>query len=379
MIGKLKALIVYAGTMARAIWDAAAIAIRSDSGSPGVRVYYGFSRLASSGEKTGGGLVKLGEMQDLFPNTRKGVNTLYLVSSSLHSSSRLTVRFARRSSIRVILNQNGVAYPAWHGPGWEQANRELAFFLHAADHVFYQSEFCRKSADRFLGARSDRWEVLHNAVDTQVLIPPESKPAGVNLLLAGSHNEFYRIRTALDTLACVLKKVPEATLTIAGRFNWRPDATGAEQDILRLCSERGVSSRVDVVGAYSQRDAVALFQDAHILVHPQYNDACPRLVLEAMSCGVPVAYSASGGVPELVGRDAGIGVPAPEDWEILHPPAPEELASAVAEIVADLAQYSRAARRRAVERFDVRPWLERHRRVFRALQEKEQVCPGPVV
>jgi len=34
------------------------------------------------------------------------------------------------------------------------------------------------------------------------------------------------------------------------------------------------------------------------------NDACPNVVLEALSCGLPVIHVPSGGVPELV-RDAG--------------------------------------------------------------------------
>ena len=53
----------------------------------------------------------------------------------------------------------------------------------------------------------------------------------------------------------------------------------------------------------------------------------PTVVLEALASGLPVVYSASGGTPELVGDDAGVGVPAPLDWEQDHPPAPEALAA----------------------------------------------------
>ena len=59
---------------------------------------------------------------------------------------------------------------------------------------------------------------------------------------------------------------------------------------------------------------------ADLLLHTKYNDPCPTVVLEAMASGLPVVYSASGGVPELVGEEAGVGIPAPFDWEHDHPP-----------------------------------------------------------
>ena len=72
----------------------------------------------------------------------------------------------------------------------------------------------------------------------------------------------------------------------------------------------------------------------------------------------------SGGVPELVGADAGIGVDAPLDWERNIPPDPAQMADAVLAVVERRRRFSEAARQRAVDALDVRHWLARHRAVF---------------
>ena len=86
-----------------------------------------------------------------------------------------------------------------------------------------------------------------------------------------------------------------------------------------------------------------------------------------MACGLPVVYPASGGTVELVGDEAGIGVPHPDTWERDEPPPPEALAEAVVRVHAGRAAYSSAARRRAVEHFALEPWLERHAQLFAEL------------
>jgi glycosyltransferase involved in cell wall biosynthesis len=251
-----------------------------------------------------------------------------------------------------VLNQNGVAYPGWAGAATEELNRPNRRALDAATHILYQSEFCKASADEFVGEPRGSWEVLYNAVDVEHFTPAAEPPSdGPVLLLGGDQTQAYRVEVALKTVA----HLPDARLLVSGRLVADPGP---------LLRELGITDRVEFTGRYSQDEAPALFRRAHVLLHTKVLDPCPSLVIEAMACGLPVVYPASGGTIELVGDAAGIGVSHPTSWERDEPPSPEALAEAVTRALAEHDAYAAAARRRAVDRFALGPWLDRHAEVF---------------
>jgi len=243
----------------------------------------------------------------------------------------------------------------------------MATLLHAADHVFYQSLFCRESADRFLGPRRGPCEVLYNAVDTSVFTPGAPPTGTLVLLLGGTQYQRYRLEVALRVLREVRRSGTKATLLVTGRLWWLADEAASEREAHELVARLGVDDAVRFLGPYRRSDATAIFRSAHLLIHTKVNDPCPTVVIEAMSCGLPVVYSRSGGVPELVGAEAGIGVRSEADWERDVPPDTVEMAAAVLAVAERRAEYAEAARTRAVEGFDIRPWVERHRAVFETL------------
>ena len=342
------------------------IRARLDGRAPtgAVAVSYGM-RVPSRDEIAVGGILKLQHLDAVYRNETRRFNVLYLVSSRLPEGAEALAYWARRKGARLVLNQNGVAYPAWYGPGWEDVNRPMRALLEAADYVFYQSEFCRTSADRFAGRTPAPHEVLYNAVDTRTFTPVLQEHRGpLTLLLGGSQDQWYRFDAAVRALRLVIDAGVDARLLVTGRLRWTPDAERARGEAETLIDDLNVRSSVELIGPYSQAQAPAIFQRASILVHSKYNDPCPAVVLEALSCGLPVVYSASGGVPELVGDTAGIGIPAEVTFDRDIPPDPAAIARGVIEVSRDLAQRSRAARQRAVERFDIGGWLGRHRAVF---------------
>jgi glycosyltransferase involved in cell wall biosynthesis len=326
---------------------------------PGVRVFYGHDRVPAPGERAAGGTAKAQKLGERFPNRPTDFSIVYLGTTWLPRDLGPLLRVARRRGAPIVVNQDGVAYPGWAGDRVEELNRPLRQALFAADHIVYQSEFSRLSAELYLGQPDCPSEVLHNAVDVSQFTPADSPPSGGPvLLLGGDQTQEYRLELALRTLAALTRSRPDAQLLVSGRL---------VSPIEPLLTELDLGGRVHLLGGYDQRAAPDIFRRAHVLLHTKVKDPCPTLVVEAMACGLPIVHPASGGTVELVGDEAGIGVPHEDTWEEDVPPTPEALAEAVDRVLGELPRYSAAARTRAVERFSLQPWLDRHAEIFERL------------
>ena len=334
-----------------------------------VRVYYGYESLPTSQEIASGGVVKTQDLQTRFPNIPGNPNLLYLISSALPPYALRIAQRAQAAGARVVLNQNGVAYPGWDSGNWETTNRFMREVLQQADYVIYQSRFCKLGADRFLSKRDLNCEILYNPVNTEYFRPgkPRSPADPWRLLLAGSHHHFYRVQTAVNTAKFLRDAGVDVRLEIAGRYCWMDKSSNADLQLRDYIRDIGIEKAVTLSGPYTQHDAASLLNRSDILLHTKYNDPCPRLVVEALASGLPIVYSASGGTPELVGDLAGVGIEAPLDWEHDHPPLPSHLADAVIGLIPNYDAFSQEARRRAIELFDRTPWINRHEHVFREL------------
>jgi glycosyltransferase involved in cell wall biosynthesis len=325
---------------------------------PGLRVFYGWDRIPGPGEPVAGGTAKLQKLAARWPNRPTDFSLLYLGTTYLPRDLRSLLWIAKRRGAKVVVNQDGVAYPGWAGDRTEELNVPLRRALHSADHVVYQSVFSKRSSDEFLGEPEGAWEVLPNAVDVDAFTPGAPPADGPVVLLGGDQTQEYRLELALETFRRVLEAHPGARLVVSGRLVSDPGPT-----LERL----GLASSVELAGRYSQREAPDVYRGAHVLLHTKVNDPCPTAVIEAMACGVPVVYPASGGTVELVGDEAGVGVPHPDGFDRDEPPAPDALAAAVSAVLADRERLSAGARARAVERFALSDWLARHAELFASL------------
>jgi glycosyltransferase involved in cell wall biosynthesis len=90
--------------------------------------------------------------------------------------------------------------------------------------------------------------------------------------------------------------------------------------------------RIRMLGPVGSEQVADLLRSHDVYVAPSLDDPCSNAVLEALACGLPVAYRRSGGHPELVG-DAGL----PFD-------EPGELAPVLAQLASELEERRAAIR-----------------------------------
>lgn len=320
-------------------------------------------RITDARKIISGGAVKYAYLESEFGDAGLDASIIYAVSSSHHEGCKRLMTKAKELGAKIVWNQNGTYFPlAYPSAMVDRGNRQMSELLHMADRVLYQSEFCRLAADRFLGRREEGVEVLYNAIDMDAFCPPDSRPRDFTMLICGSHHDPYRLPLAVETLVIVRRTIADARLAIAGRVSEEQLKT-----LRALIATLGVADAVDISGTYEQKDAPSIYGAAHVLLHTKYADPCPSVVLEAMGCGLAVVYSKTGGTPELVGEDGGCGVETPLDWYEARPPSAGDLAACVCRVAATLPDYSEAARQRAVDRFNLKDWLRRHRDLFEEL------------
>ena len=330
-----------------------------DFNNRSTKVYYA----GAETRNIGGPYLKIKKLQKFFPENKRAFNLVYAISNS-PKLTNYSIHLLKKRKIPLILNQNGVFYPSWYEGNWKSQNLLMSKVYHCADYVFWQSNFCKKAADKFLGERIGDGEVLYNAIDTKKFYPIKKSSDHIfRLLTTGNINKKnnYRVYSVIEAFKDILKENKNIHLYIAGFIE---DFDFFDSELNKLNIRRFIT----FLGPYSQNDAPKIYQKADAYITMSFQDNCPSAVIEAMSSGLPILYSSSGGIPELVGKDSGIGLKVSEDWEKVNVPTKHEIYKGILQIMDNKISMSKSARNRAVKLFDINSWIKNHNQVFEKLK-----------
>jgi glycosyltransferase involved in cell wall biosynthesis len=231
-----------------------------------------------------------------------------------------------------------------------------------------------KSADWLLSASEEirdvalelhphpRAEALTNGVDTE-LFAPTARRAGDRA--DGERADGERARVIVprrlfekNGVEYFIRALPllrdvglEAVLVGDGPERPRLEA---------LVDELGVRDMVSFLGSRPNDEMPALLAAADVAVFPSLMEATSVAALEAMSCGVPVAASRVGGLPQIV--DDSVGA-------LFEPADPHSLAAALGALLRrnDLAALGTTARARVVAQWSVARLARRHVEIYETL------------
>jgi glycosyltransferase involved in cell wall biosynthesis len=233
-------------------------------------------------------------------------------------------------------------------PRWKRVLRRI---IRSADWLLSASEEIRDVA---LGLyRHPRAEALTNGVDTAVFAPQPAAPRRRQRLIVPRRLfekngvEYFiralpRVRELLDVEAVLVGDGPER-----GRLE-------------ALVAELGLRDAVTFLGSRPNDEMPGLLASADIAVFPSLMEATSVAALEAMSCGLPVAASRVGGLPEIVDEDVGT---------LFEPANPAAQADALLALLlrSDLPELGRRARQRVVARWSVERLARRHEEIYETL------------
>jgi glycosyltransferase involved in cell wall biosynthesis len=247
----------------------------------------------------------------------------------------------------------------------EQSLRQRRIFYRACKRVHAVSQGLRDELVQF-GMPAEKIEVLLNGVDTGRFAPSSTESARREIGIPtagpviGMVGRFDPLKCHLPLIAAfeaLSQKLPSAELIIVGK--------GGQiyEQVINRAKASPVASRIYMVGF--QPEPARYYQSMDLLVVPSLSEGLSNVVLEAMSCGVPVLGHAACGNAEIItsGKDGILAnLKNPKDLEI-------QIADALSNLTR-LKQIGQAARETVLIRFSMATMVTNYAALYRRIANR---------
>jgi len=225
--------------------------------------------------------------------------------------------------------------------------------LKFADRVVVTTHRLREFVEQYMNA--DRVIIVPNGVDT-ARFKPEKKIAAntgeATVIFVGRFSPEKNLLMLVEALALL----PKVKLVLVGEGPLRPQMEA-------LAAQRGVA--VEFVGIVPHEQLPELLNAADVFVLPSLSEGHPKVLLEAMSCGLPCVGTNVQGIRDVI-QDSTNG--------LLCKLTKEDLASKIARVLSnrELAdRLGRKAREFIEENFDLDVLLAREIEAMALLADRQ--------
>ncbi len=237
--------------------------------------------------------------------------------------------FGRERVPYVVYTDNTMAltqsqYPAWAPLSAKAADwwmRYEAQVCRSAAAVFTFSEFARHSVIEDYGDAPEHVSSIGAGANQMLEVLGEKDYARQRALFVGVDFERKGGSVLLEAWPRVRERLPDAELIIAG-----PAKESAPQ----------LPDGVCWTGWIDRAGLAELYRSASVFVLPSTFDPCPNVLREAMGYGLPCIGASCCAIPEII--DDG------ETGRVVPTRAPEQLASALIELLSDPAKTAEMGR-----------------------------------
>ena len=237
----------------------------------------------------------------------------------VHFTKNLGTFFTPGRSVITMYDLTFLAHPgyfAWTDVCYWRTLQRLT--LRSVDRIIAISNNTAEDLVRFYGLPREKIVVIPCACH------PRYRPVGAEaisdarrryglpedmILHVGSISPKKNLTSLLDAFALLVKHdAYQGALVLVGRVYEQCKG----EDLPGYVERLGLSDRVVFTGSVPDDDLPALYGAAQFLVFPSVHEGFGIVLLEAMSCGLPVIASSMTALPEVVG-DAGILLSDPRD------------------------------------------------------------------
>lgn len=275
-----------------------------------------------------------------------------------------TLRQVNRQKTRVVLRVDGIyCREYWHGgpgrqwrPDMTALHNKLITDIVDVDHMVYQSQWSKDRIDDEIVKRPANWSIIHNGVDIKRFVPGKRpKDDVIKLFHIGKMRNGYIMESLLGTLDELRQRGHNVELVFAGTM---------DAECSRAYAPRKQDKHIQYLGSCPNTKAHKMFAQGDIYLGPRMGSSCDNVIVEALSCGLPVVVPTWGGNAELFKHGVhGISVESGGHWNYGKEYV-RKLADGVEQVIPDLMGFKQRARIHAVKELSIDKMVDKYLKVM---------------
>ncbi len=191
------------------------------------------------------------------------------------------------------------------------------------------------------GLKLDEVSVIPNGVDEKLFYP--SKKGSENdkkyIMYAGRIDREKGVFDLAESAKTICKQRADISFIIAGNgrdFN----------KLKRKIKKTGLQNKFILLGQIEKNQMIKLYQNAALFILPSYHEGLPTVLLEAMSCGLPIIATDVRGNRDLISNG--------ENGLLIPPKNPKKMAETIITLLEDqklIERLSKNARKTIIEKY----------------------------